>query len=219
VSAERKRRDSAPARGRRLPAQPRRESILEVARHAFAARGYDGLRTQEIAKAAGVSEALIYQHFTSKRELYEEVVDRSATALREILAGATTGSAKGDRLERGLEAFVEFVADRSSGWSLLVSRVGDPEVLAHQRAAHRSCIEALTDLFVAESRERGGDRSRRQLEQLAEAIGGGAEALATWWSEHPKASRAEGLSMLVEFARRGLEESAPAGRGKRRGSA
>src|SRR5437868_3088101 len=98
VSAERKRRDSAPARGRRLPAQPRRESILEVARHAFAARGYDGLRTQEIAKAAGVSEALIYQHFASKRELYEEVVDRSAAALREILAGATTESAKGERL-------------------------------------------------------------------------------------------------------------------------
>ena len=219
VSAERKSLRSAPARGRRLPAQPRRESILEVARHAFAARGYDGLRTQEIAKAAGVSEALIYQHFTIKRELYEEVVDRSATALRETLGGATTGSAKGERLERGLEAFVEFVADRSSGWSLLVSRVGDPEVLAHQRAAHRSCIEALTELFVAESQ---GDRSRRQLEQLAEAIGGGAEALATWWSEHPKASRAEGLSMLVDFARRSLEASAPsagAGRGKRRGSA
>ena len=184
---------------------------MDVARHAFAARGYDGVRTQDIAAAAGISEALIYQHFASKRELYEEVIRQSAAALGDRLSEATSAIPKKERLDRGLEAFVEFVADRSSGWSLLVSRVSDPDLLAYQRDTHRACIRSLTALFAA---ERGGSRDggeERQLEQLAEALAGGAEALATWWSEHPRAPRADGVSMLVDFAKRGLESSGSGG--------
>jgi AcrR family transcriptional regulator len=211
-----------PAPRRRLPAERRRESIVDVASHAFAARGYDGVRTQELASAAGVSEALIYQHFASKRELYEEVVRRSAETLDRRLDEATAGAPAGERLERGLEAFVEFVADRSSGWALLVSRVSDADVLAYQREVHRSCIGALLNLFVAEAGGASSARMRRQLEQLTEAIAGGAEALANWWSDNPKARRSEGMSMLVDFARRGLDsirkESAGTSRQRKRRS-
>jgi AcrR family transcriptional regulator len=212
-----------PEPGRRLTAERRRESIVEVARHAFAARGYDGVRTQELAAAAGVSEALIYQHFATKRDLYEEVVSRSEEVLRECLTEAVTQGASEQRLEWGLEAFVEFVADRSSGWALLASRVSDPEILAYQREVHRACIGALAELFAAET---GGTRSggtRRQLEQLAEAIAGGATALANWWSEHPKTARREGTAMLVDFTVRGLDtirasSSSRAGRAQTRRS-
>jgi AcrR family transcriptional regulator len=190
---------------RRLTAERRRESIVEVARHAFAARGYDGVRTQDLAAAARVSEALIYQHFATKRDLYEEVVSRSEEALRGRLTEAVTQGPSEQRLARGLEAFVEFVADRSTGWALLVSRVSDAEILAYQREVHSGCIAALAELFAAEA---GGSRSgarRRQLEQLAEAIAGGATALANWWSENPKTARREGTAMLVDFAVRGLD--------------
>jgi AcrR family transcriptional regulator len=189
----------------RLSAELRRESIVEVARNAFAARGYDGVRTQELAKAAGISEALIYQHFTNKADLYREVATRTCEDLGEQLAAVAAVAPAGDRLERGLEAFLAFVADRSSGWAMLASRVSDPEVEPSQRAAYRSCVGALTDLFQAEV---GGKRSaavRRQLEQLAEAIAGGAEALAKYWNDHPKARRAEGTAMLIDFARHGID--------------
>jgi len=189
----------------RLSAELRRESIVEVARKAFAARGYDGVRTQELAKAAGISEALIYQHFTNKADLYREVATRTCEELSERLTTAASAAPAADRLERGLEAFLDFVADRSSGWAMLVSRVSDPGVEPSQRAAYRSCVGSLTDLFQAET---GGKRSaavRRQLEQLAEAIAGGGEALAKWWSDHPKARRAEGTDMLIDFARRGID--------------
>ena len=63
---------------RRLAHADRRSSILEVATTAFAARGYDGARTLEIAQAAGVSEALLYRHFPSKEALYETVLERLA---------------------------------------------------------------------------------------------------------------------------------------------
>lgn len=61
---------------RRLAHADRRTSILEAATTAFAARGFDGARTLEIAEAAGVSEALLYRHFPSKQALYDAVLER-----------------------------------------------------------------------------------------------------------------------------------------------
>jgi len=61
---------------RRLAHADRRSSILEAATLAFAARGYEGARTLEIAQSADVSEALLYRHFPSKQALYDAVLER-----------------------------------------------------------------------------------------------------------------------------------------------
>ena len=50
--------------------------ILSAAEEVFAHKGYGGARTAEIAKAAGVNKALIHYYFTSKEQLYHEVMDR-----------------------------------------------------------------------------------------------------------------------------------------------
>ena len=60
--------------GQRLSAEQRRERILEASLDVFAAKGFSGARTKQIAKAAGVSETLIFQHFRSKEELYVEAL-------------------------------------------------------------------------------------------------------------------------------------------------
>ena len=51
-----------------------RERILKSATEHFAARGYDGARTQAIADAAGVNKAMLYYHFRDKRHLYRETI-------------------------------------------------------------------------------------------------------------------------------------------------
>lgn len=48
--------------------------LLESARELFAERGYAGTSTREIAKAAAVSEPMIFRHFGSKAGLFEEAV-------------------------------------------------------------------------------------------------------------------------------------------------
>ncbi len=59
---------------RRLAAEDRRVQLLESAREVFLADGYNGARTRRIAEVAGVNEALLYQHFSSKDEIFEEAV-------------------------------------------------------------------------------------------------------------------------------------------------
>ena len=58
------------ARGARLTGEERRIQIMEAALNVFAAKGFNGARTKEIAREAGVSETLIFQHFKTKEELY-----------------------------------------------------------------------------------------------------------------------------------------------------
>ena len=59
----------------RLPARERKQQILEVATRLFAAQGYRGTTTREIAEAARVNEAIIFRHFPTKEDLYWGVID------------------------------------------------------------------------------------------------------------------------------------------------
>lgn len=58
----------------RLPAAARKAQLLDVAATVFAVKGYAGTTTSELAKAAGVSEPIIYRHFKSKKQLFIELV-------------------------------------------------------------------------------------------------------------------------------------------------
>jgi AcrR family transcriptional regulator len=62
----------------RLSSPERREAIVEAVKRVFAEKGFDGTTTRELAKAAGVSEALIYKHFSSKGSLYAAMLDACA---------------------------------------------------------------------------------------------------------------------------------------------
>jgi AcrR family transcriptional regulator len=68
------------ARRPRLSAEERRDQIVASAHRVFARRGLAGARTRDIAEEAGVNEALVYQHFRSKSELFEAVL---VSALRD----------------------------------------------------------------------------------------------------------------------------------------
>lgn len=59
----------------RMPADLRREQILQTAVDLFSQKGFKGTTTKEIAKAAGVSEAIIFRHFTTKDELYGAILN------------------------------------------------------------------------------------------------------------------------------------------------
>ena len=61
--------------GARLPAAERRLELLETAVRVFSEGSYRGTTTAEIARAAGVSEPILYRHFASKRDLYFAALD------------------------------------------------------------------------------------------------------------------------------------------------
>lgn len=62
----------------RMSGDERRKQILRVAIKLFSSQGFSGTTTKKIAAEAGVSEAIIFRHFATKRELYNAILDHKA---------------------------------------------------------------------------------------------------------------------------------------------
>jgi AcrR family transcriptional regulator len=58
----------------RLDSDERRKAIVAAALPLFARKGFAGTTTKELAEAASISEALLFRHFPSKKNLYGEIL-------------------------------------------------------------------------------------------------------------------------------------------------
>jgi TetR/AcrR family transcriptional regulator len=67
-----------PALQKRLKAAERWSQLLKIAKELFSKHGFENTTAKEIAKAAGVTEAIVFRHFGSKQELYAKILDRKA---------------------------------------------------------------------------------------------------------------------------------------------
>ena len=65
-------------------ARDTRLALLAAAQKSFAARGYGGTSVRQLARAAGIKESSLYNHFASKQELLEAVIERAATRLAAV---------------------------------------------------------------------------------------------------------------------------------------
>src|SRR5690348_7366167 len=68
-----------PDGGRRLSSEERRRQILRAALAVFGARGYEGATTDEVARAAGVSQPYVVRLFGSKENLFLAALDDALT--------------------------------------------------------------------------------------------------------------------------------------------
>ncbi|MBI5369434.1 MAG: TetR/AcrR family transcriptional regulator [Planctomycetes bacterium] len=60
---------------RRMHLDERRDSIVAAAMRLFAQRGFEGAKSREIGRAAGVSEAMVYKAFPTKKSLYVAIIE------------------------------------------------------------------------------------------------------------------------------------------------
>jgi AcrR family transcriptional regulator len=82
-------------RPKRPTADERREAILREGLRCFAARGFSGTTTREIATGVGITEAALYRYFASKESLYSAIVARKI-ATPSLLERVTLDAARND---------------------------------------------------------------------------------------------------------------------------
>ena len=106
-----------PERTRQLStAEQRRETVLQTAIGAFAARGYFGTTTTEVAKRAGISQAYVYRLFPNKESLFVAVAERCFVQVRACLeqaAAQATGSSAEAVLAAMGEAYARLITDQN----------------------------------------------------------------------------------------------------------
>lgn len=188
-----KRDASTRPRRTRLTAEQRRAAILEAATHVFAEQGFQQTALDRVAEAAGVSKALVYEHFSSKKELQATVLRGITEQLFQEIATAVAGVSDGEvvdgreRLGAGLNAYFTYLERNRALWHMLFR-----ESLGREAS---SVILQLEPVFVAgiatvlsESPEAsplmGDVESAVRLRAGAQMLTGAMQWLGNWWVDN-----------------------------------
>ena len=191
---------------RRLTGTQRQRSIEFAAAEVFARRGYDAARIGEIATAAGVSKALIYEHFESKRDLYSHIVRKGTLEhLEGVLHAAAAGADAVQSMELGLRAFLNFVAEQPEVWRVIGQEAPDAEIIALDQSQQKRSERALAQLLAEDERIVQQELSAEQLELLAVMINGASVQAANWWIENPSLDREAVLTVMMRLLWMGLQ--------------
>lgn len=144
----------AARRGNRMPRDERRGQLLIAASEVFVDRGYHAAGMDEIADRAGVSKPVLYQHFSSKLELYLAVlaqhVDSMVSSVRQALRTTTDNRL---RVRAAVAAFFEFIEHDGQGYRLIFENdyVTEPQVSSQVKVATEACTDAVFDLISHDS--------------------------------------------------------------------
>ncbi len=142
----------------RMTSEGRRAAIIDAAIRLFSERGFRGTTTRALAEAVGVTEPVLYEHFKSKRELFEAIIEvksqegvARATAILQPLADA-------GRDRELLIALGEFVCqchteDQAYGRLVLMAALEGPELgdifYDRQREAYQMLAGYFADRIEA----------------------------------------------------------------------
>lgn len=163
-----------------------RARLLEAAVEAFAAKGFHGTTTRDIATAAGMSPAALYVHHRSKEELLYQISlaghQRNLQIVRDAIASAASPDPRG-KLEALIRGFATFHAENHTVARILnyemtsLSAEHHAEVLAVRRTIDAE-LRAIIDSGVVEGAFTTPDARMTTTALLSLGID-----IARWFSE------------------------------------
>jgi AcrR family transcriptional regulator len=193
-----------PSTRRRLRAADRRAQLLEVARRVFGNSGFHGVSMDDVAKEAGVTKPILYDHFPSKKELYLELLDEDLSALHDAVKQALDSPVGNrERIRRSFQGYFDFVDEQADGFRLLMQETVGAEKDFRERVARTRdrILGEVADLIVRES---NGRLDRTHAETVALALIGMVETVAQRQPGGDPKKRAADVDMLVQLAWRGI---------------
>jgi AcrR family transcriptional regulator len=201
---------------RRLPREQRRQTILRAARKLLLTRGYGELTMERVARAAGVSKALVYDHFAHRRELYLAILADEQVRLVQRLAPALGAGDRAARVRSGVRAFLDLVAEYGDGYAELFRNpvAHDPELAVELQRVRDGVADMVADVIARDVGLRPD-----QVKLPAYAVVGAMEAAADQLTRAPTSRRppidavADLLTRLIWEGLSGLQEGLAAAPG------
>ena len=155
----------------RMAAAERRQHLIETAIRLFTDGSYRGTTTAEIARAAGVSEPILYRHFASKRELYlaalEHVWAKTREGWERKLVGAPDACAAIEAIGKGHVSVRSPKLQLAELWVQALSEASeDPELRRHLRRHMREVHDFVAGL-IRRGQEQGAIAAERDANSEA----------------------------------------------------
>ena len=187
-----------------MRAPERRAQLLDVARRMFGTAGYHQVSMDAVAREAGVTKPILYDHFPSKRDLYLALLDADLTTLHDRVRSALDApTGNRERIRSSFQAYFDFVDEHAEGFRLLMQEtVGAEDDFRHHVEAFRAQIlSEVADLIARESQ---GRLSRAHAETVALGLIGMVENVARRDPGASAKERRAALDTLVQLAWRGI---------------
>lgn len=145
--------------------QSKEQQILEAAEREFMTKGYDGARTTSIAKAAGVTHAMLHYYFRTKELLFERIIEKKMSEITPVLT-YLFGNADlplTERIKEAVSVHFDFIAANPELPKFLMN-----EVLPHKERCDmfKSKIESFVYLFSQLQNEVDVAVQRGEVEQF-----------------------------------------------------
>jgi AcrR family transcriptional regulator len=129
----------------RMSGQERREQLLDVTVALIAAHGFQGVSIQSVARSAGITRPIVYEHFGDLPGLLKAVVNRELSlALAQVSESALKDLAEGEPIElliESLRTYLTAVQRHPDTWRLvLMPPEGAPEMLRKSIGRGRGAV-------------------------------------------------------------------------------
>lgn len=182
----------------------RKAQLLAVARKVFGRKGFHNVSMDDVAKEAGVTKPILYDHFTTKEALFLALLDADAAALEErVRAALAAPTGNRERIRQSFQAYFDFMDDHAEGFRLVMREVvGEQDTFRSKVGGVRERILAEVSELIA--RESKGRVARREADTVALGLVGMVETVAQRDPGGPKEERARAVDTLVRLAWRGI---------------
>lgn len=181
----------------------RRTQIMVSGLEVFAEKGFHLTSMDDIAKHAGVSKPILYQHFSSKQDFYLGILDERVEVIVQQLADAIDGAVGNrNRLEAAIACYFKLVDDADHGFRLIFE---SDFTMNHEVRARVEDVVAQVSRVVGTEVANQTGKSLGEANILAGGLCGMAQAAAWRWLRlgRPIAMEAA-ISQTLDLAWNGL---------------
>ena len=167
---------------------------MDAALAEFAEHGYDDASMGRIGRAAGVTRTVLYDHFPSKRALFDALLaDQQAAFVAEMRNARDPDAALRDRMRATMEAFFVFAEREPLAWRLLYPERPpvDPEAAADHRRHRAAANRLMAEMLAPDARRAGMDPGSPVAQAVWALQQSALHGAVRWWHAHPDVPRDE----------------------------
>jgi AcrR family transcriptional regulator len=155
--------------------EQRREHLIDAALEVILERGYAGVSIEAIAREAGITRPVVYDHFSNLNRLLHAVIEReeriSLAQLAEVVPEEPGDHEPGELLAAGVARFLDAVTSRPATWRIILLPLeGTPEIVREHVEVNRARVLARIEGLVRWAVERSERRDDLDVELTARAI-------------------------------------------------
>ena len=187
-----------------MSGKERREQLLDVGRHLFAERGFEGTSIEEIAARADVSKPVVYEHFGGKEGLYAVVVDREVSRLLAMATQILAGEHTREKFEGAAIALLRYIEDNADGFRILV-RDSSQGANSGTYGTLLADIAGQVDNIMADFLKSRG-RDPKLAPMYSQMMVGMVAFTGQWWLDARKPKLEQVAANLIDLAWNGLSQ-------------